>query len=164
MAYTPCFEGTGARFDPWSWNWIPHAATKTCFSQINKNFKNENTCHYMTATRVCFPTASPVLHVSLYQALHVTDTYVKTLLDNFVITREIEFLYVHRPLYFFSHLPACKLLVVLSLCKGSLYVRELHLLSLICIVKCHPPTPSVFVFWSHFLIHVAVSFNIFRHD
>ena len=140
-------------------------ATKTCCSQINKNLKNENTCHYMTATRACFPTASPELHGRLHQSPHVPDTYVRILTDNFVIRREIELLYVHRPLCF-SHLPACKLLVVLPLCKGSLYVLERHFLSLICIVKYHPPTPApgVFVSWSHFLIHVAVSFNIFCHD
>lgn len=99
----------------------------------------------MTATRVRLPTASPMLHISLYQSL-VTDMYIRVLIDNFVITREIEFLYVHRPLYFFSHLPACKLLVFLSLCKGCLYVRELYLLSLICIVKYHLPHPKCLCF------------------
>ena len=34
----------------------------------------------------------------------MSQTRVKTLIDNFVITTEIEFLYVHRPLYSLTYL------------------------------------------------------------
>ena len=32
-----CSQCRGPRFDPWLGNWIPHAATKTQHSQINKH-------------------------------------------------------------------------------------------------------------------------------
>ena len=37
VAKTLGSQCTGSRFDPWSGNYIPHAATKTWHSRINKN-------------------------------------------------------------------------------------------------------------------------------
>ena len=43
MVRTPCFHCRGHRFNPWSGTKIPHGATKTWDSQINKHLKNKQT-------------------------------------------------------------------------------------------------------------------------
>ena len=59
VAKTLCFQHRGPRFDPWSENWIPHAATKSsCASTKHPACHNYLTCH-SGDWRSCVPQLRP---------------------------------------------------------------------------------------------------------
>ena len=57
-----CSQCRGPRFDPWLGNWIPHAATKTQHSQINKHL-NKMSEERMGTTEQCIHTTFPYVFI-----------------------------------------------------------------------------------------------------